>query len=622
MRNFKYLSLALAALALGACTSDDVVDNGSDGGNMFNSDGTGYINLSINLPTQSGNTGTRANDVTDDGDEKEYKVKDATLILFKGTDANVNAATFAAAYDLTSDINWDGDYDDDQITTQGSTVKQISAISKLDGEKSYALVVLNKNSVFTVDGNSIKFGGTAFSGTFADFTKQTVTSADAFKTIGFFMTNAVVSNKAGISANTNMAGAKGTILTDVDDKIYPSISAAQSSPAADVFVERAVAKVEMTNTDSDKKLDNGVGTVSGDGATTASGQQLGYTITGWTLANKNTSSYIVRNWNQNVSGITTYGDAWLPLKSTGSTTELTKNPYRFAGYNLIKTDAPTNSDPASDYYRTYFGIDPNYNTDCAFTDDNNPSFSQLSEKLYCLENTFDVEHQNVKNTTCAIIKAKLTLPEGWGDDFYTVNGDRSTIYDQKNADNAVLKEATERFGQAILTAAEEEAEGTTGSPSATATAVTYTGTSGKLTIASVTFTITGLTGVESKTLDQEQLEDLNSAIYITKYTNAESYYTVLIKHFGDDLTPWNEANKTDNPYPGDGSSADNNWLGRYGVLRNNWYEIEVTGIKGIGSATVPDVNDDPTPDDNVEKYISVKINMLSWAKRKQSVTLE
>ena len=58
------------------------------------------------------------------------------------------------------------------------------------------------------------------------------------------------------------------------------------------------------------------------------------------------------------------------------------------------------------------------------------------------------------------------------------------------------------------------------------------------------------------------------------------------------------------------------------MLRNNWYEIEVTGIKGIGSATVPDVNDDPTPDDNVEKYISVKINMLSWAKRKQSVTLE
>ena len=34
------------------------------------------------------------------------------------------------------------------------------------------------------------------------------------------------------------------------------------------------------------------------------------------------------------------------------------------------------------------------------------------------------------------------------------------------------------------------------------------------------------------------------------------------------------------------------------------------------------MNDDPTPDDNVEKYISVKINMLSWAKRKQSVTLE
>ena len=606
MRNFKYLSLALAALALGACTSDDVVDNGSDGGNMFNSDGTGYINLSINLPTQSGNTGTRANDVTDDGDENEYEVKDATLILFSGE--NESTATFAAAYDLTSDINWDGDYDDDQITTQGSTVKQISAISKSDDEKIYALVVLNKNSVFTVDGNSIKFGGTAaFSGTFADFTQKTVTSADDFKTTGFFMTNAVVSNKAGISANTNMTGAKGTILTDVDDKIYPSISAAQSSPAADVFVERAVAKVEMTNTDSDKKLDNGVGTVSGDGATTASGQQLGYTITGWTLANKNTSSYIVRNWNQNVGGITTYGDAWLPLKSTGSTSALTSNPYRFAGYNLIKTDAPTNSDPASDYYRTYFGIDPNYNTDCAFTDDDNPSFSQLSEKLYCLENTFDVEHQNVRNTTCAIVKAKIDLPKEWGStNFYVINGDKSTIYNLENAKKAILALVNEEYPE---------------SDGYSATDVTYTVDS---ETKNFKFTEVKYTkdGEDPKTMSAENLQKLQAAMTVTEYTNAESYYTVLIKHFGDDLTPWNEDNKTDNPYPDNDEKADNNWLGRYGVLRNNWYEIEVTGIKGIGSATVPDVNDDPTPDDNVEKYISVKINMLSWAKRKQSVTLE
>ena len=605
MRNFKYLSLALAALALGACTSDDVVDNGSDGGNMFNSDGTGYINLSINLPTQSGNTGTRANDDTDDGDENEYEVKDATLILFSGE--NESTATFAAAYDLTSDINWDGDYDDDQITTQGSTVKQISAISKSDDEKIYALVVLNKNSVFTVDGNSIKFGGTAFSGTFADFTQKTVTSADDFKTTGFFMTNAVVSNKAGISANTNMTGAKGTILTDVDDKIYPSISAAQSSPVADVFVERAVAKVEMTNTDSDKKLDNGVGTVSGDGATTASGQQLGYTITGWTLANKNTSSYIVRNWNQNVGGITTYGDAWLPLKSTGSTSALTSNPYRFAGYNLIKTDAPTNSDPASDYYRTYFGIDPNYNTDCAFTDDDNPSFSQLSEKLYCLENTFDVEHQNVRNTTCAIVKAKIDLPKEWGStNFYVINGDKSTIYNLENAKKAILALVNEEYPE---------------SDGYSATDVTYTVDS---ETKNFKFTEVKYTkdGEDPKTMSAENLQKLQAAMTVTEYTNAESYYTVLIKHFGDDLTPWNEDNKTDNPYPDNDEKADNNWLGRYGVLRNNWYEIEVTGIKGIGSATVPDVNDDPTPDDNVEKYISVKINMLSWAKRKQSVTLE
>lgn len=150
MRNFKYLSLALAALALGACTSDDVVDNGSDGGNMFNSDGTGYINLSINLPTQSGNTGTRANDVTDDGDEKEYEVKDATLILFSGE--SESTATFAAAYDM--DLSMNTDADDDQITSQATKVQKINSIS--GNGKVYALVVLNKNNVLSLEGTGLK----------------------------------------------------------------------------------------------------------------------------------------------------------------------------------------------------------------------------------------------------------------------------------------------------------------------------------------------------------------------------------------------------------------------------------------------------------------------------------
>lgn len=107
---------------------------------------------------------------------------------------------------------------------------------------------------------------------------------------------------------------------------------------------------------------------------------------------------------------------------------------------------------------------------------------------------------------------------------------------------------------------------------------------------------------------------------IDEYKNGESYYFVRIKHFGDDMTPWN-TDETPKPsnlvYPTDNQAG--NYLGRYGVLRNNWYDIAVEGVKGLGSATVPAVT--PTTDDELKSYIAVKINVLSWAKRTQGAIL-
>ena len=71
-------------------------------------------------------------------------------------------------------------------------------------------------------------------------------------------------------------------------------------------------------------------------------------------------------------------------------------------------------------------------------------------------------------------------------------------------------------------------------------------------------------------------------------------------------------------YPA-GANQDNNYLGRYGVLRNNWYNIQITGVKGLGFSEVPDVT--PDPDDELESYIAVEIKVLSWAKRTQGAIL-
>lgn len=87
---------------------------------------------------------------------------------------------------------------------------------------------------------------------------------------------------------------------------------------------------------------------------------------------------------------------------------------------------------------------------------------------------------------------------------------------------------------------------------------------------------------------------VNNGKKVSYYKGGVAYYPVMIRHFDEDQTPWTAEGKTES-YPDTDGKAEANWLGRYGVLRNNWYEINVTGIKSIGSADVPDV--DGTPDD-------------------------
>lgn len=106
---------------------------------------------------------------------------------------------------------------------------------------------------------------------------------------------------------------------------------------------------------------------------------------------------------------------------------------------------------------------------------------------------------------------------------------------------------------------------------------------------------------------------------LTYYDKGYCYYPVRIRHFADTADPtyadgvsaWNAGNTygTDN----------NKWLGRYGVVRNNSYVINVTSVKAPGSPTIPD----PTQniDDEEFYYIQATVKVLSWTKRSQNVEL-
>ena len=590
-----FFGLAVIAAMTASCSSNE--DLGTAGsGTGTNEAGVGYVAFNINLPTQSGSSSraSSANDQFDAGTPNEYDVKDATLLIFEGN--SESSALFKGAYILNT-APWKDNGPTDNITTTSATiVKQIDTPASSD--HCYALVVLNKNDVFTVDETAktitLKGATATFSGTYKDFAESL--SEENLTNKGFYMANAPLASKAG--GTTDPTGAEINTLANLDDKIKETESEAKSAPAQ-IYVERGVAKVTMQNTSTTP--------ATVDGSTKSDGtSSVDFKITSWVLDNTNKKTYLVRSTDG-------FGD-WTSLFSN-STSLLAANKYRFVGSNAV----------AANLYRTYFAKDANFDqtgNSAALTAGDlvtnpNPTFVDKfgnDNPQYCFENTFDAACQNDRYTTRVLIKAKLNN----GETFYVFNGDQNTIYPIDKVKNEIKKYyliENEAWIKANVTPATGKSE-----VNGDDLDVEITDAAGKVSITSITFK-SGVTVSSSATVPTNYDEVLKRIGSIQEYKDGESYYFVRIKHFGDDMTPWNtdETTKpsTSSIYPVDHQAG--NYLGRYGVLRNNWYDIAVEGVKGLGSAVVPKVT--PNTDDELKSYIAVKINVLSWAKRTQSVIL-
>lgn len=590
-----FFGLAVIAAMTASCSSNE--DLGTAGsGTGTNEAGVGYVAFNINLPTQSGSSSRAGseNDQFDAGTPNEYDVKDATLLIFEGS--SESSAQFKGAYTLNT-APWKDNGQTDNITTTSATiVKEIATPTSSD--HCYALVVLNKNNVFTVDETAktitLKGATATFSGTYKNFAESL--SEENLTNNGFYMANAPLASKAG--GATDPTGAEIKTLANLDDKIKETESEAKSAPAQ-IYVERGVAKVTMQNTSTTPATV--AGSTKSDGTSS-----VDFKITSWVLDNTNKKTYLVRSTDG-------FND-WTSLASNSPTLPAA-NKYRFVGSNAV----------AANLYRTYFAKDANFDqtgNSAALTAGDlvtnpNPTFVDKfgnDNPQYCFENTFDAACQNDQYTTRVLIKAKLNS----GDTFYVFNGDQNTIYPIDKVKNEIKKYyliENEAWIKANVTPATGKSE-----VNGDDLDVEITDAAGKVSITSITFK-SGVTVSSSATVPTNYDEVLKRIGTIDEYKDGESYYFVRIKHFGDDMTPWNkdETTKPSNlsVYPDDNQAG--NYLGRYGVLRNNWYDIAVTGVKGLGSATVPSVT--PNTDDELKSYIAVKINVLSWAKRSQNVVL-
>lgn len=603
-----YLPLALATtLALGACSSDNVVDNG--GSNPIDLSKGGFVKMSLNLPTDN-NRGSRA--TLDDGLDNEYGIKNAYLVLFEGGD-DENAATIKGAYAL-SNSDFEAVGDDPNHVTLTKRIAFANDTKPQPGNKLYALVVLNNNGLFTVDATSHELtfasnvtpGDYATTKNFVNFSKAIASTSTDGKTPfaanvatnGIFMTNAPLCTKPG-GATDPGTDAEVKTLADVTNNIYTTEAEAKSKPAAEIYVERAVAKVTVHS---------GNGTLEANKDKAAS--KISYTLNSWAVDNTNKKSYIVRQ----------YDKSWNSINSN-KVTAADASKYRF----VWSTPVNPNATDANKLYRTAFAQDPEYATTAASAANYNRNMTMSTDfgnehPQYCNENTFQVTAQNQDQTTRVVLGVKMSAPgtTTYDADLYTVNDNKEVVYTEatlaERLKNILLNEPTVKTWADAHT--DVSLDITFGNDIAGATTITNATLKGKTALGAADETFAGtFTTNFDKALPN-----------IVRYKGGVAYYAVRIKHFGDTDTPWNKegqgvtAGGNSLIYPNPSAGASDGWfLGRYGVVRNNWYDISVNKIQTLGDATIPAFTNDP--DDVLENYISVSINVLSWSKHTQGADL-
>ena len=578
-----YFGLAVIAAMTASCSSNE--DLGTAGpGTGTNEAGVGYATFTINLPSTSGSTsgarGTRAtgDPTMDEGDPTEYAVKSATALIFQKYGSDEGSYKFVESVTLpTAAADWSDDTTDGITTT---SQKLVAKLTNVDTKNQYSVLVLLNNEKT----GGVKVELPTVGQSYNDWNNKVLTPsvAELAATGDFYMANAPLN-----------VGASPTTLVNIDNsKIYPTEEKAKTlESAATVYVERGVSKISVSDPASKTVKDKA----------TKVDTKSTVDFSNWALDITNKKTYAVHN----IDGLSTdFSAIWTTARFTG-----------------------TNK-------RVYWGKDPNYDNEVLKKNDGTGDTERgkefnfikatseinkpFTESAYCLENTFNLANMYQGQTTRVIFKATYTpkddaenkLADADGT-FYTI-GNMTTILNTTKLEDAVKAAATAVLPGCTVDYTNLKTEG-----SHVITLADIKDATGAALVGATPYSI----GTGSKTGD-EIVADINAKlglkdgrdeakVGINTYAKGVTYYIARVKHFGDALH-WASGEAYD--------GHNDLYLGRYGMLRNNWYELKVGNVYGPGYPGVPPV--DPTlPDDENEKYLSVSVKILSWAKWSHSYDL-
>lgn len=544
MKTKSFIAMSMIAALAAGCSSDDIVDGVEDtnGGTEVTTNGTAFVSLNITLPSEAGTRS--ANNNFEHGTANEYNVKKIKITYYQ--EATGGEILDTKEY-TSSDLAWE------KPTTpaDGITTKALLPVDEVKfSGNAYALVEVN-----TPDGLTVNY---------VNNEAQTVTASTLIGGgDGFFMTNTVMEN--------------GTVLVPVHS--YAKKTEAQEHAGEyNIYVERAVAKVDLNVKGGDNWLGNIYTIASG----VNNGAQV--RIDKWQLDITNTKMFPIR-------------------KFAAASYDKTAYARFFSGFS----------------YRTYWAEDPNYNnydyylpnsTEHPAVFDTISSVREIQNAIgnceYCLENTFNVEHQKQNETTRALVKAtflpkELTNIVSLGTTWYTL-GNSTKGYTKDQVEYAIAAAAGVDGTQVSLN---ELAAGTTD-------------------FNDQVFTLSGTN------LTEDMMNAVKNRLgKITTYVNGECYYAIRIKHL-DHYCPWGDDSGAPTEFGGspyvdyvysgfNQPDLEIKYLGRYGVVRNNWYKITINTVSQPGSPTMPARTMDP--DDEQKYYLQATINIQDWAVRNQGVDL-
>lgn len=515
----------------------------------------GYVKLTLCLPEGASLTTKSANDQFESGRAEEYAVHNGLIAYFQAPiGASEAEATFVEAQPL--DLSpWNVAQAQQNVTTRQTLVAQAPVPDK--DTQLYALVLLNRNRLVTLTEEGMLLVDERPVERLSDL--QQAEEAALSDWIGeaansFFMASAPVADRP---AERGAFRPQVSQLTPVTT--YRDLPTAET-PAERLFVERAVAKVEVAVSGQRTILDDGTVTMPVGGQ-----RNHRLRLLGWRLEHTNRTAKPVRD----VSG---YAD-WATYSNAGAKTALN----RFFG---------TEPDP----YRIYWAVDGNYGD--APADDEAmqryvaqqfhtitadeaawlPMYRDTeSSTAYCLENTCPASEMRPELLTSVVVETEYQLPAGETNaagDLFTMGGS-TAVYGVSRLE-ATINQLLHRSGATAY----QFVRGTEPEGAVIQTPADY---------ARYFATAAGEPMSEA---DAWTLIDSPFVETIYFYRGGKSYYhTWPIQHFGDYYTPVGEGE----------SYSESAHLGRYGVVRNQWYVVYIEGVTSPGYPVLPQPKPDPDP---------------------------